>query len=208
MRKSPHKLIVVIGNIATGKTTLTDLLARQLPARKVKADDLYTINPFFPLAVKDRAKWSLASDLWFLYERMKLVRPIRRYLQETHVVVDSGLLMSCVYAHSRLESGYFTNDEWEMYQTMYDELTKGLAKPNLVVHLQASIETLRKRIKKRGRKFEIKHHTRDYLTSLSNSLRVMERKFEKQGMRTIPIDVEKNDFTRNRNIVGLESLLW
>src|SRR3989344_2862847 len=105
-----YKLITIIGNIGVGKSTLTGALEREMPAQRVPADSLFKINPFFPLTLNDRARWSLTSDLWFLYERVKAEREIPGFLKTAHVVVDSGLPMSWVYARSRVGSGYFTHD--------------------------------------------------------------------------------------------------
>lgn len=55
------KLITIIGNIGVGKSTLTDLLERYLKAKKVPADSLYQVNPFFPLVVGDRVGLKIAG---------------------------------------------------------------------------------------------------------------------------------------------------
>lgn len=165
-----NKLVVIIGNVATGKSTLCKLLAKRMPAKLVPADKFFEINPFFPLAVEDRKRWSLASDLWFLKVRVKMARETLELVRKTDVVVDSGVYMSFVYAHSRLKSGYFTKDEWKLYSEYYDELTQGLRLADMVVYLKAPIKTLRERIMIRGREFEVKGHSEEYLQCLDESL--------------------------------------
>lgn len=191
-----HKQITVIGNVGSGKTTLTKLLAGRLPAKKIPADSLFRINPFFSLALKDRKRWSLASDLWFLYKRLELVRQVPRLLVKSHVIVDSGLLMSFVYTHSRLRDGYFSKDEWELYHSLYKELTVNEKSPDMVIYLQAPVAFLRKRIKERGRKFEIKNHSKDYLNNLNKSLKKVVKELKMQGTKVIAIKADKVDFVK------------
>lgn len=194
MMANTNKQIVVIGNVGTGKSTLTDLLAKRMPAKKVPADSLFETNPFFPLAVQDRARWSLTSDLWFLYERVKIARNMNDYLAEGHVVVDSGLPMSYVYSHSRIGSGYFTRDEWNLYRTLYAELASDLGKPDVIVYLKGPVGFLRERVEKRGREFEIRFHTIDYLNSLAESLETLASALREDGLRMIEMDVTQVDF--------------
>lgn len=192
------KLVVVVGNVGSGKSTLTNLLAKELPAEKVPADDLFKTNPFFPLAVGDRTRWSLTSDIWFLYERVKMAREIPKVLKKNHVVVDSGLPMSFVYAHSRLGSGYFTDDEWELYKCLHDELTKSIRLPDMVVHLSGPIDFLRKRIEERGREFEVKFHTLEYLSSLEESLELVVGELRKKGVNVLEYRSDKVDFVGDK----------
>ncbi len=169
MGKKIHH-IVVIGNVASGKSSLIDALAPKISAYRIEADEFYKSNPFFPLALEDRARWSFASDIWFLHERAKLTQTELQTHQNQHTIADCGLPMSWVYAHSRLESNHFTKDEWETYVQLYERITGGISQPTLVIALRASIPVLLERIRHRGRAFELTHHTKEYLQQLDNSL--------------------------------------
>lgn len=185
-----HKLIVVIGNVGSGKSTLCQALAEKLPAKLVPADELYKTNPFFSLTVGDRKRWSLTSDLWFLVERVKLAREAEEMLEKSDVVVDSGIPMSQVYAHSRLGHGYFTSDEWELYRECYGEFTKGLRQPDVVINLKADTKFLRKRIEKRGREFEVVNHSLEYLGGLEKSLEKVVGELKEVGVVVNEFEVE------------------
>ena len=193
-----NKFITVIGNVASGKSTVTRLLTKKMKARQIPADSLFKVNPFFPLALNDRPRWSLASDLWFFYERLKLERKIPRQLKKNYVVVDSGLPMSFVYARSRLISGYLTRNEWELYKSINDELLPTALFPDLIIYLKAPVQTILKRIKRRRRKFELKHYSAKYLLGLEESLEIVIKKLIKHKVKIIPIDISKIDFIHNQ----------
>ncbi len=73
-----YSFITIIGNIASGKSTIAHFLAKQLDADLVMADELYKTNPFFQNAVVDRSRWSLASDLWFLMKRVEMAKELEK----------------------------------------------------------------------------------------------------------------------------------
>ena len=192
-----NKFITIIGNIASGKSTLTRLMCRKLRAKSISADSLFRVNPFFPLALNDRPRWSLASDLWFFYERLKMERKIPKTLNKYNVIVDSGLPMSFVYARSRLISGYLTQNEWELYKSIHDELLPSARFSDVIIYLRTPVATILKRIKRRRRKFELKHYSAKYLEGLEESLDMVIKKLNKHKIRIIEIDTTKIDFIHN-----------
>lgn len=164
-----HRYFVIIGNVGVGKSTLSYALSEHLKAELVPADELFTTNPFFNLAVEDRKRWSLTSDIWFLLEREKIINNIKLTQKKKDIIVDSGLAMSWVYANTRLASGHFNSEEWELYQELF--MQHGKPTPNTIyIYITAPIETLLKNIAQRKREHEIKHYTSLYLESMRASL--------------------------------------
>lgn len=189
-----HKLITVIGNVGAGKSTLVQLLTSLLPAHEVPADSFFEQNPFFHLAVQDQRRWALASDLWFLKKRCDLSHDLDSLLKKSDVIIDSGLIMNTVYAHSRLGSGTYTQPEWDLYQEIESELLLPLRTSDIVIYLQAQPDFLLKRIKQRGRDFEVKSYKKAYLDELNNSLSVITTKLsENPHVKILTIDAEKSD---------------
>lgn len=167
---------------------------------------MFRVNPFFPLALNDRPRWSLASDLWFFYERLKLEREIPQQLKKHHVIVDSGLPMSFVYARSRLINGYLTQNEWELYKSIHDELLPTASFPDVIIYLKTPIRIILKRIKRRRRKFELKHYTAKYLDGLDESLAIVVKKLKKHKIKIIEVKTDQIDFIHNKvdlnNLIG------
>lgn len=178
-----HRFITVIGNIASGKSTITRLLAQTLNADLIQADEFYKTNPFFQDAVVDRSRWSLASDIWFLMKRVEMAKQIETLLLSKDVVQDSGLLMSWVYANSRLEAGYMNHNETTLYNLLYENLTKNVPRESLVVFLNLPVPVLQQRIKQRQREFELKYHSPTYLDGLQKSLLLLKEMIIHRGIR-------------------------
>lgn len=165
-----HKIITIIGNVASGKSTLTKLLTQNLQGIEVPADELFKKNPFFQLAVQDRAKWSFESDLWFLMERVKIAEKYPKLLKKNNVIIDSGLPMSWIYANSRIYKNYYNNDQWLLYKSFFEKLTINTMFPDVIVFLNSDISLLMQRIKQRNREFEVKYFTHEYLNDLQKSI--------------------------------------
>src|SRR3990167_10732867 len=111
--------ITVIGSIASGKSTVAKFIADNLGAEFIAADELYKTNPFCKETLKDRKRWSLASDLWFLVKRAELAEEFEDILKKEIIVQDSGLLMSWAYANSRLRSHYMNENEISLYNILF-----------------------------------------------------------------------------------------
>jgi deoxyguanosine kinase len=202
MPQNKVKIITVIGNIGGGKSTLTKHLAHKLKAKLVKADNLYLINPFFPLAVKDRKRWSLASDLWFLKERVKVIS--KELKTDTQfVVIDSGIPMSWIYSNSRIKSGHYAKEEWELYQNYYNLLTKIIPPSDILIELTAPSNQLMQRIKKRGREFEKKHFNIPYLESITTSLNEYKKQVLAPTTKLITLNTQMVDLRKPEHLQAL-----
>lgn len=177
-------IITVIGNIASGKSTLAQRLAEELKADFVAADELFRINPFFQEAVKDRARWSLISDLWFLEERVKLLGAIDRSGDRT-TVVDSGLLAGYAYAAFRTSMKQYTEDEWQLYQTYYHRVTQTIPVSDVVVYLKVDPALTMERIRLRGRPHELQNYTQEYIGGFEQGLEFVVQELKQKHVPVI-----------------------
>ena len=187
MRLKPQ-MITVIGNIGSGKTTVSPVIAKALKASHVDADNLFqTIDPFRELYLNDLRRWALANELWLTLERVILVKKYLKTVKQKLLVVDSGLLMSWAYTHGHYLAGTMTPEEWGLYRRLFDKIAINLFSSSLVVYLECPVPTLMKRIKKRGRGFELKYYNETYLKQIDNGLEKLKEKLKRKKIKVISL---------------------
>jgi len=186
MKKS--QMITVIGNIGSGKTTVTPAIAKALKAKVVFADNLFqTVDPFRELYLNDIKRWALANELWLTLERVILVKKYLKKYKGEKLVVDSGLLMSWAYTHGHFLSGIMMKDEWQLYRRLFDRVAIGLFTSSVVIALDCSIPTLMKRIKKRGRQFELEYYNPTYLQQIDKGLEKLKEKLKRKRIKVVSL---------------------
>jgi deoxyguanosine kinase len=162
LRAPMHRYIVVEGPIGVGKTTLARALCKRYGAR-----GLYEIveeNPFLASFYKDRARYAFQTQLFFLLSRFKQQQELfQPGLFESMTVSDYLFAKDRIFASLTLDA-----NELGLYERVYEHLGPRVVRPDLVVYLQARLEVLLARIKKRGRDFERKLDP-DYLADLSRT---------------------------------------
>ncbi|PLS79412.1 MAG: hypothetical protein CYG59_13120 [Chloroflexi bacterium] len=157
----PH-YIVIEGVIGVGKTTLTRLLARPF-----SADILLEVveeNPFLSDFYGDRARYAFQTQTFFTLSRFK---------QQTTLVAEcigrGNLLSDYLFAKNDIFARQnLTHDELELFQQLYRTLAERVPKPDLVVYLQADVDTLMARIALRDRPFE-RDMDRQYIADLRDA---------------------------------------
>lgn len=197
------KFLTIIGNVASGKSTAMPILLKELDALPLYADDLFqTLDPFAKPYLQDIKRWAFTNELWLTYERAKLIKEFGKD-NEKLTVVDSGLLMSWVYTYSHLLVENISLDEWEFYETLYDEFANGYLVDSVVVRLEYNLDTLMKRLQKRGRDYELEYYTREYLEQIEQGLVALEKKLAQQGVKVITVhEDEVADFEHNQISAG------
>jgi deoxyguanosine kinase len=150
-RKLPPTIrtIAVEGVIGVGKTELCTILAEQVNACLVldSADD----NPFISKFYKNRSHHAFQTQLWFLLARYRQVS--ETFMQQD--LFHDGVVADYLFAKDRIfASVNLDENEFALYNAVARVLDKDIPPPDCVVYLQASTETLMKRIEKRGRPFE------------------------------------------------------
>ncbi len=166
-------LVEVVGNVASGKTTLS----RKLPSvtnLKYQDTDLFENNPFMIPSVEDPKRWVFTEELYFYYLRSKKLPEVLKALKKSPLVLDQGFHMpSFMYTNNRLRQGHMTNDEYNFINDLFVALTKDAPIPDIVVFLDVPITELTKRMDKRGRNADREHeklYTKEYLEQLNQGL--------------------------------------
>jgi deoxyguanosine kinase len=157
-----HRYIVVEGPIGVGKTSLTRALCKRFRARGIF--ESVEENPFLASFYQDRNKFAFQTQLFFLLSRFKQQQDLFQQDLFSQVTVSDYLFAKDrIFASITLDS-----NELSLYERIYGLLGPRVMKPDLVIYLQARLEVLLARIKKRGREFERKFDA-EYLAELSRT---------------------------------------
>ena len=140
------KLISIIGPPASGKTTLAEALAGDLPAGLIRED--FAGNPFLADSYTGSSDARLPGQLYFLMSRVQQLSRLSWPAQGLHVS-DYGFCQDRIFARVRLEAA-----EFELYRPLSRQLENLVHPPDVLVVLTAGTEVLLRRIESRGRTFE------------------------------------------------------
>ncbi len=155
--------IAVAGNIGSGKTTLTTLLANHYKweAHYEDVDDNPYLNDFY----EDMQRWSFNLQVFFLNSRFNQVLSIRQsgktVIQDRTIYEDAHIFAPNLHA-----MGLMTTRDFDNYFSLFNLMSRLVQPPNLLIYLKASVPTLVNQIQKRGREYENTIRL-DYLTRLN-----------------------------------------
>lgn len=154
----PLRHIAVEGPIGVGKTSLVELLAKRFSGTQVLED---VSNPFLSDFYSGKKGAAFKAQLFFLLSRYQQQQEIAQIdLFKNLIIADYTFAKDKVFANLTLNDA-----EILIYDKLYGTLSASVPRPDLVVHLTASVETCLGRIKKRGRAYE-RSISADYLKSL------------------------------------------
>ena len=145
--KIPFRHIALEGPIGVGKTSLVQILAQRFEGVMVLED---ISNPFLPAFYEGRAGAAFQVQVYFLLSRFQQQREIRQMnLFQDLVLADYTFPKDRIFAYLNLG-----DDDLKVYEKLYPVLEQEVAKPDLVIYMQASLPVLIERIAQRGRDYE------------------------------------------------------
>lgn len=154
--------VAVEGPIGVGKTTLVRRLRDRLQSRLVL--EVVEENPFLPLFYQDRERYAFQTQLFFLMSRFRQQQELLQTdLFEPGILSDYHLLKDRIFARLTLK-----DEELALYERVYQSLENSILKPDVLVYLNARLDVLLERIKKRARSFE-ENFDEEYLMALSEA---------------------------------------
>ena len=157
-----HRYLVVEGPIGCGKTTLANRLAQRLGAATLLEDA--GANPFLPQFYRDMRRYALPTQLFFLFQRVEQIESVKQLeLFGKPTVSDFTLAKDPLFARLTLDDA-----EYQLYNRIFEHVKPQAPAPDLVIYLQASIDTLLSRVKKRGNPIEAPI-AEEYLRRLSEA---------------------------------------
>jgi len=144
-----------------GKTSLVELLASRFEGVKILED---VANPFLEPFYRGKEGAAFQVQLFFLLSRhQQHLELAQRELFTRFVVADYTMSKDRIFARMNLD-----DEEFRLYDRLYHLLTARLPRPDLVIYLEASVETCMQRIRMRGREFE-RGMDPDYLRRLKDA---------------------------------------
>ena len=182
--------IAIEGPIGVGKTSLANLLSKELSARLVREE--FDENPFLPDFYKDPERFAFQTQLFFLLQRYRQQQELRQVdMFQKLLVTDYMFVKDRLFASLNLGE-----KEMQLYDTVANLLERNIIKPDLVIYLQADTDTLMKNIAQRGREMET-DITYEYIDALSQVY--TEYFFRYQDTPLVIINTNNIDFVHNED---------
>ena len=156
--------IAIAGNIGSGKTTLTKMLAAHYGwTPKYESVDF---NPYLADFYEDMARWSFNLQIYLLNKRFKDVVEIAK--GDSVIVQDRTIYEDArIFAPNLHDMGLMSTRDFENYSDLFDLMMSLVGTPDLLIYLKSSVPALISKIQKRGRDYE-KSIRIDYLTGLND----------------------------------------
>ena len=176
--------VSIAGNIGVGKSTLVQILAEEFGWQPYY--ELVSDHPYLDDYYGDRERWGFHSQIWFLTQRfeqhLEIADTPSSILEDRSMYEDYE-----IFVKGLLEEGILSQRDFRTYRRLYTTLVQRIQPPSLVVHLQASVPTLQRRIASRARPSEM-NIPPAYLTRLNQRYDEWMRRFDRCAVLTIPTD--------------------
>jgi len=155
--------IAIAGNIGAGKSTLTSMLSTEFgwePFYEANAE-----NPYLADFYQDMERWSFHSQVFFLGKRLEhhhqLILHPGSVVQDRTVYEDAE-----IFARNLYEQGNMAARDYDAYRRLYEAISAFLPPPDLMIYLEANVDTLLTHINRRGRDYE-RNMSPEYLSRLN-----------------------------------------
>ena len=188
--------VAIAGNIGSGKTTLTRLLAKHYKwqAHYEDVED----NPYLDDFYNQMERWSFNLQIYFLNSRFRQILEIRE--KGKNVIQDRTIYEDAyIFAPNLHTMGLMTNRDFENYRSLFDLMESVTEGPDLLIYLRSSIPNLVNQIHKRGRDYE-NSISIDYLSRLNERYEAWIHNYDRGNL--IIFDVDNINFVDDPEHLG------
>ena len=183
--------IAIAGNIGSGKTTLTTLLAKHYGWTPRFEDVDY--NPYLEDYYKDISRWSFNLEVYFLKQRFKDLMAISQ--SEQTIIQDRSIFEGVyVFTANNHAMGNMSDRDFATYMELFEQMLTIVKLPELMIYLRATVPHLVENIQKRGRDYE-QTMPLEYLKNLNE--RYEDFIFNKYKGKLMVVEVDNVDFLNN-----------
>lgn len=182
--------IAIAGNIGSGKSTLTKLLAKHYGWEP--RFEAVENNPYLEDYYRDIHRWSFNMEVYFLKERF---RDLITISQADHTIIQDRTIYEGVYVfmENNKAMGHLSDRDYETYLELFEQMMSVVRVPDLMIYLRASVPHLVSNIQKRGRDYEQTIQL-EYLQNLND--RYDDFIYHKYPGRVITVEKDILDFIR------------
>ena len=188
--------IAIAGNIGSGKTTLTNLLAKHY-GWDIHLEDVEQ-NPYLNDFYEEMQRWSFNLQIYYLNSRFTQIQEIkergRNVIQDRTIYEDAF-----IFAPNLHSMGLMTTRDFENYFSLFNLLESFISAPDLLIYLRASVSKLVQNIQSRGRDYEESIRL-DYLKRLNERYEAWLSTYDKGKL--LIIDVDENSYNENQEDLG------
>lgn len=198
-------MIYVLGSIGAGKTSLTELLAKdmQVPAYYEDVDNGLIKNmlkQFYSAGAESRKQVSAMLQVAFLTVRYQ---QLKKAITQKNAILDSNLLSDCIMATNLYRRGEMDRASYNVYLTLNQEMVSNVngspfkGAPDLVVYISISPGHEIEAIKQRGREMENQNMDKDYYRSVNKVYKDWVQGY--YDAPVVEIDRDQYDFVNNHD---------
>jgi len=144
-------ILYIEGVVGCGKSTLSEKIGKALDIPVFYELQNQTTMNLLEEFYKDKKRWAFALQIHFLNERFRMIKEIHK---NGIGILDRSIFGDKIFAEMLNEDGYMTDDEYETYKSLLNNMSQHIADPNLLLYIDCDLETAMKRIQIRGREME------------------------------------------------------
>ena len=181
----------IAGVVGVGKSSLTNLIWNKwkfVPFREPVFD-----NPLLDKFYYDKKRYAFPLQVFFLNKRFEMCK---KSLEYGSSVMDRSIIEDTIFAKMLRDSGDMDPYEYQIYRELFNNMMEHVVQPDLMVYLKVQPEEAVRRIRKRGREYEVKNDT-DYWYTLSQNYN--EFFYDYNWSKLLIIDCDDLDFVNNQN---------
>lgn len=188
--------VAIAGNIGSGKTSLTRLLAKHYKWEPHFED--VVDNPYLDDFYHQMERWSFNLQVYFLNSRFSHILKLRENKKSS--ILDRTIYEDAhIFAPNLHAMGLMSNRDFENYRSLFNLMEQLVGAPDLLIYLKSSIPNLVAQIHRRGRAYE-NSISIDYLNKLNERYQEWAKNYDKGKL--LVVDVDKLNFVDNPEDLG------